>query len=132
MEGKDWRQVWEAWRDKTPCILDELFGGLLRSTVTCLGCKYESVTYDPFYDLQLPIKGVKGNIYAVLDAFLQKEFLDKKSYGCENCGKFNKAHKRMELVQLPRYLMVVLKRFSGVGSKIKQRVDVPLSLDLTQ
>lgn len=81
-QGKNIEEVWLSYRAKNPSIIDELFAGLMRSTVTCLGCKHDSVTYDPFYDLLLPIKGIKGDLVHCFERFLQKELLDKKSYGC--------------------------------------------------
>ena len=33
----------------------ELFGGQLKSKITCLACKYVSSTFDPFLDVSLPI-----------------------------------------------------------------------------
>ncbi len=73
LEGKDAPKAWEIYRSFNPSVIDELFCGLLRSTVTCGGCGFKSVIYDPFYDLSLPIKGVRGDIYACIDRFLSEE-----------------------------------------------------------
>ena len=73
LEGKSIAEAWNIYRFSNPSVIDELFCGLLRSTVTCGGCGYESITYDPFYDLSLPIKGIKGDIYTCIDRFLSEE-----------------------------------------------------------
>jgi ubiquitin carboxyl-terminal hydrolase 2 len=41
-----------SWHDST---IDDLFGGLLQSTLQCQTCKRESHCFDPFFDLSLPI-----------------------------------------------------------------------------
>lgn len=36
----------------------EFFVGQLKSTLTCTECRYRSLTFDPFWDLSLPIPSV--------------------------------------------------------------------------
>lgn len=38
----------------------DLFVGQLKSTLICQTCGYKSVTFDPFWDLSLPIPKVRG------------------------------------------------------------------------
>lgn len=38
-------------------MIQHLFGGCMRSDVTCLGCKTASVTRDPFVDIVSDIFG---------------------------------------------------------------------------
>lgn len=42
------------------CISLDLFVGQLKSSLICESCGYCSVTYDPFWDLSLPIPGSRG------------------------------------------------------------------------
>jgi ubiquitin carboxyl-terminal hydrolase 22/27/51 len=37
-------------------IVDRVFGGLLRSDVTCCACGYTSTAYDPFLDISLDMR----------------------------------------------------------------------------
>ena len=53
-------------------------------------------------------------------------------YDCEKCKKRNKATKKFDLVRVPRYLLVVLKRFSGISSKIRSTINFPMELDLSK
>ena len=43
-----------SWRLFFSCI--DIFVGQLRSTLTCTFCEYKSYTFDPFWDLSLPIR----------------------------------------------------------------------------
>ena len=36
--------------------MDRVFGGLLRSDVTCCACGYTSTAYDPFLDISLDMR----------------------------------------------------------------------------
>jgi hypothetical protein len=35
--------------------IDEVFGGVLMSTIVCSACGYTSISYEPFLDLSLPV-----------------------------------------------------------------------------
>lgn len=48
-------KMWRAHRDKNSSVISDLFHGLLRSGVGCLECGFESVTYEPFVQLSLPL-----------------------------------------------------------------------------
>jgi ubiquitin C-terminal hydrolase len=52
------RAALEAWQRQgprqAPCV-DGVFGGLMRSTLTCLGCGHRSHRFEPFFDLLLPL-----------------------------------------------------------------------------
>lgn len=55
----------EAWNQHHACnqsIVIDLFHGQLKSKVSCLSCGHESVNFDPFSLLTLPLQ-VKHNIY---------------------------------------------------------------------
>ena len=41
---------------KETTVVNQIFGGFLRSQVVCLYCKAQSNTYDPFMDVSLDIK----------------------------------------------------------------------------
>ncbi|TMW92252.1 hypothetical protein EJD97_013300 [Solanum chilense] len=46
-------------RSSCPTFVDEIFGGRLSSTVSCLECGHTSVVYEPFLDLSLPVQTKK-------------------------------------------------------------------------
>ncbi|KAF8325456.1 uncharacterized protein EI90DRAFT_3019088 [Cantharellus anzutake] len=45
----------DGYQKRDDSIVVDLFQGLLKSTITCPGCSKESVTFDPFTTLSLPI-----------------------------------------------------------------------------
>ncbi len=46
---------WNAFTARNQSIIVDLMYGQLKSTVNCLTCGYESITFDPFLNLALPI-----------------------------------------------------------------------------
>ena len=49
-------------------IVERVFGGLLRSDVTCCACGYTSTAYDPFLDISLDMRcaALPDNILSLL------------------------------------------------------------------
>jgi ubiquitin C-terminal hydrolase len=80
-------EAWQIYKENNPSFIDNLFSGLMRSSVICNKCNYQSNTYDPFLDLSVPIKKKKGeNLENCLDTYFQKEFIDCE-YKCSSCKK---------------------------------------------
>ena len=48
-------EAWEQYKliDDSPLI--DMVAGQLASTLTCSICNFQSTTYDPFWDLSLPL-----------------------------------------------------------------------------
>jgi ubiquitin carboxyl-terminal hydrolase 2 len=57
----------------------DIFVGQLKSVLTCTHCDYKSVTFDPFWDLSLPIPSSSFstvNLHDCLKLFMSEEVLD--------------------------------------------------------
>jgi len=68
-------------------MIDTIFSGLLRSSVICQKCNYQSDTHDPFLDISLPIKRkLKLTLEQCLDSFFEPELIDC-DYKCSKCKK---------------------------------------------
>ncbi|CAL1287370.1 unnamed protein product [Larinioides sclopetarius] len=89
-------------------VITDLFAGQLKSTLKCMTCNNDSITYDPFWDLSLPIP----------------EY-------CEVCKKKTSSSKKIEVNKFPRVLVIHLKRFSAssYGQKLNMMIDCPLILE---
>ncbi len=133
-----------------------MFGGYLRSQVSCTKCKYNSNTYDPFLDLSLEVSGKKVNsLHDALTEFTRKETLDTDNkWKCSGCKKRVCASKQLTIYRPPLTLCIQLKRFSfgagfggfmqyqgfshyagkGMGrkggSKVQKRIEFPATLKL--
>jgi ubiquitin carboxyl-terminal hydrolase 2/21 len=54
------QRLWGTYRARTSGVVVDVFAGQLRSAVTCHACGNASTSYDPFWDLSLPLRGKKG------------------------------------------------------------------------
>lgn len=50
-----------------PCVVHRTFAGVLQSDVTCQRCSWTSSTHDPFLDLSLDIRNVRGRGMSIID-----------------------------------------------------------------
>ncbi|KAM6044713.1 ubiquitin carboxyl-terminal hydrolase 42-like [Theristicus caerulescens] len=112
-------------------IIDQIFGGFLRSRVTCLSCKAVSDTYEPFLDIALDIQAA-STVTGALEDFVKPEQLDgENGYKCSKCEQLATASKRLTIHRSSNVLTVCLKRFDPFsGRKIRKVVQYPESLDL--
>ncbi|XP_059690545.1 ubiquitin carboxyl-terminal hydrolase 42-like [Gavia stellata] len=112
-------------------VVHQIFGGFLRSRVTCLSCKAVSDSYEAFLDIPLAIKAA-SSVTEALEDFVKPEQLDGEScFRCSKCDKMVAASKRFTVHCAPRVLTVCLKRFEDfTGGKISKIVEYPEYLDL--
>ncbi|KAF8195626.1 hypothetical protein K438DRAFT_1718824 [Mycena galopus ATCC 62051] len=108
----------------------KIFGGRLRSRVSCNECGYNSDTFDSILDLSLDIHNMNG-VKAALRKFVQPDVLKgADKYKCEKCKKAVVAEKRFSIHEAPMILTVHLKRFTPMGRKIGNHVDYEERLTL--
>ncbi|KAJ3533085.1 hypothetical protein NMY22_g7477 [Coprinellus aureogranulatus] len=108
----------------------KIFGGRLRSRVTCQSCGYNSDTYDRILDLSLDIFKC-DTVKEALKKFVAIDFLKgADKYKCEKCKKPVTAEKRFTIHEAPIVLTVHLKRFSPLGRKIGHQVEYDERLNL--
>ncbi|XP_059690684.1 ubiquitin carboxyl-terminal hydrolase 42-like [Gavia stellata] len=112
-------------------VVHQIFGGFLRSRVTCLSCKAVSDAYETFLDVPLDIKAA-SSVSAALEDFVKPEQLDGENcFKCSKCDKMVAASKRFTIHRAPKVLTVCLKRFDHfTGGKISKVVEYPMYLDL--
>ncbi|XP_050841483.1 ubiquitin carboxyl-terminal hydrolase 42-like [Serinus canaria] len=112
-------------------IVYQIFGGFLRSRVTCFSCEAISDSYEAFLDVPLDIKAA-SSLTAALEEFVTPENLDGDNcFKCDKCKKNVAASKRFTVHRAPKILTVCLKRFDCfTGGKISKVVEYPEYLDL--
>lgn len=129
--------------------MHKIFGGRLRSRVTCQSCGHNSDTFDRILDLSLDIFRT-DTVREALKKFVAVDHLKgADKYKCEKCvsnsliyfllcdltafRRCNKpvnAEKRFTIHEAPIVLTVHLKRFSPLGRKIPHQVEYDEKLSL--
>ncbi|KAL8476267.1 hypothetical protein ACS0TY_028802 [Phlomoides rotata] len=109
------------------------FGGYLRSKIKCMKCSGRSERRDRMLDLTVEIDGNIHKLEEALTQFTKSETLggDDK-YKCNRCKSYEKAKKRLTILEAPNILTIVLKRFrSGNMEKLNKLVRFPEMLNLS-
>ncbi|KAI9513261.1 cysteine proteinase [Russula earlei] len=110
----------------------KIFGGKLRSRVTCDECHHNSDTFDSILDLSVDIHGV-DTLRDALRKFTAIDYLKgADKYKCEKCKRRVIASKRFTIHEPPVALTIHLKRFSPLGRKVGHPVRYDERLSLAQ
>ena len=121
---------WEKFFKNEYSIVIEQFYGQYHSIICCPDCGYESVTYQPFLTLQVPVPSTpdKVKIYDCFSLFNKTETLDiENQWKCEKCDDYRNATKKLSVWKTPDILTIHLKRFDKKTGKISTFVDAPLT-----
>ncbi|NXS84224.1 UBP42 hydrolase, partial [Erpornis zantholeuca] len=113
-------------------IVHQIFGGLMKSRVTCLSCQAVVDSYKAFLDVSLDIRVRASSLTTVLeDCVTPKELDQKECFRCIKCKKKAAASKRVTVHRAPRVLTLCLERADQrTGTKISKFVEYPEYLDL--
>jgi len=126
-------EAWKRYLRRDNSYLVDMFVGQLRSTLKCRECGYESVTFEPFWDISLPIPSKSGEVSLLdcFDTFTSEELLTGDEMPtCEQCKARRECSKRFSIYKLPKVLVLHLKRFSPTErfrQKLSTVVKFPLS-----
>ncbi|KDR83978.1 hypothetical protein GALMADRAFT_688867 [Galerina marginata CBS 339.88] len=108
----------------------KLFGGRLRSRVTCRDCGHNSDTFDRILDLSLDIFRCDSMRDALRKFVAIDSLKGADKYKCEKCKKHVNAEKSFTIHEAPLVLTVHLKRFSPLGRKISHPLQYDEHLSL--
>ncbi|CAL8104877.1 unnamed protein product [Calicophoron daubneyi] len=128
---------WRRYLSMDNSEIVDIFVGQLMSTLECAECGFKSTTFDPFWDLSLPIpKKPNVSLMDCLKLFTAKEDLDGNERPvCGRCKVRRRCSKSFSIQKFPRILVLHLKRFSGerFRSKMSLLVDYPVTeLNMTE
>lgn len=108
------------------------FGGYLRSKIKCMKCGGKSERHERMMDLTVEINGNICTLDEALRQFTGTEILDgENKYQCSRCKSYEKAKKKLTIVEAPNVLTIALKRFqSGKFGKLSKSIQFPEILDM--
>ncbi|XP_059637309.1 ubiquitin carboxyl-terminal hydrolase 16 [Cornus florida] len=108
------------------------FGGYLRSKIKCMKCGGKSERHEKMMDLTVEIGGDIGTLEEALRKYTGTEILDgENKYHCSRCKSYEKAKKKLTVLEAPNVLTIALKRFqSGKFGKLNKAIQFPEILNL--
>ncbi|CAD6585737.1 MAG: hypothetical protein TREMPRED_004229 [Tremellales sp. Tagirdzhanova-0007] len=93
--------------------IHRVWGGMIRSRVTCTRCSKSSDTFDSFLDLSIDVHPSKRTLLSMLHEFVREDRLEgDNKYHCGNCKSKSVATKSFKIARAPPILTLHLKRFS--------------------
>ncbi|KAL6634945.1 hypothetical protein ACP70R_027616 [Stipagrostis hirtigluma subsp. patula] len=115
-------------------MVKQVFGGQLKSQLSCCECGHCSETFEPFLDLSLEIDQV-DNLVDALESFTKVEQIgdSEDKLTCEHCNAQVCKNKQLTLDKAPDVIAFQLKRFTTLDNsieKIDKHVVYPSELDL--
>lgn len=128
------RESWAQFKLRNDSIIVDHCYGQLKSHVTCPVCNHESITFDPYLSLSLPLPvGGRGSgageqlkIESCFAKLTEREQLGpSEQWYCSKCKKHCQAYKRLSLWTTPDVLILHLKRFRySAGAFVhRQKID---------
>eukprot|EP00051_Salpingoeca_urceolata_P016784 m.225035 g.225035 ORF g.225035 m.225035 type:complete len:672 (+) comp18780_c3_seq5:116-2131(+) len=129
-------QAWATHKSLNDSVVVDFFQGQYKSTISCRTCGYQSMTFEPFTFLSLPLPKTASRV--TLTKCI-REFLDPErmhgqdTWRCPRCKCHREATKQLYIWKLPPILLVHLKRFSFNGpfrDKLNTEVDFSNTLHM--
>lgn len=119
--------AWNFYRRFENSAIVDMFVGQLKSTLDFTECGHKSVTFDPFWDLSLPIpRGTATSDISLDDcmrAFVSREMLDgDERPKCELCNQRRRCTKSLSIHRLPRILVIRKSRLLSVFATVSRHV----------
>uniref|UniRef100_K3YZJ7 USP domain-containing protein n=1 Tax=Setaria italica TaxID=4555 RepID=K3YZJ7_SETIT len=115
-------------------IVKDIFGGQLKSQLSCCECGHSSETFEPFLDLSLEIDQV-DHLVDAMESFTKVEQIgdSEDKLTCERCNAQVCKNKQLTLHRAPDVIAFHLKRFTTLDNsveKIDKHVVYPSEVDL--
>ena len=92
-------------------FIKDFFSGQQSSITKCLNCENTSEVFETFYNLSLDIETNSSLIYCLKNYFGKEILRSKDKFFCEKCNSLQEAEKKVNLIKLPKILIIQLKRF---------------------
>lgn len=128
---------WSQFFRKEYSLIMETFYGQSQTRISCKKCKASTVNYEPWGMLKLPIPGAEkaGSPAPTFQECLRANFATETldDYTCDTCKTRGVAEISHHLSNIPKYMIVTLKRFTNTGSKVRARIPYnPDLIDLSE
>jgi len=119
-------------RSKETNPLGQIFGGYIRTEVTCLKCKHTSTTFQHFQEIPLDIQHGSTLEDAMSHYFRRERLEGDNAYKCDKCKSKVPATKKFSIERAPNVLCIQLKRFGLMGGKMSKHINFSRQLNLNR
>ena len=103
-------------------LIDSLFTLHIKKNIICPKCNHISISNDNINKLYLSINSDK--LEDMIVNYLSEVLDDNNKYKCDKCNNYVNAKIIREIVKLPKYLIITLKRYSNQNNKINREINM--------
>jgi ubiquitin C-terminal hydrolase len=108
-------------KNKYSFIAELFFGQFINKIISIETDKSISKNFEMFNILNIPIHG--ATLYDSLAKYFEKEILESKVLN-EETGEYINVYKEIKLIKVPKYLVIVLKRYKNSFSETSKQVGM--------
>mgnify|MGYP002142710012 CR=1 FL=1 len=115
-------------------LIDCLFNLKMKKIIECPLCEHKSFTDETNNKLYLSINNLNHKSDLTFESLLQSymyENLDfDNQYKCEKCLNMCKATICRKIEKMPKYLIIVTKRYSNLNQKLDMSIQMPMKFNI--
>jgi ubiquitin C-terminal hydrolase len=114
-------------------LINSLFTIDIKKHIICPNCNHVSISKEYCNKLYLPIRSnsdptksnpIKSNLLTLIDEYTNETLDESNKYKCERCAEYVRAHLYREIISIPKYLIIVLKRYSNSNTKLNDQIQI--------
>ena len=109
---------------KFKTLVDSMFKIKINKEIICTNCNHISKSTDLDNKLYLTLDNNIDNLNDLIQNYKYEILDDDNKYKCEKCHKYNNAIIKKDILKLPKYLIITLKRYSNLNSKINNQIQM--------
>lgn len=129
-------ESWKLYLSIENSKIVELFVGQLRSVLHFSTCGHDSITFEVFWDISLPLAN-RGDSMGIIqlsqciEYFMREEVLEGDEMPvCTKCNIRRRCTKRYSIEKFPKVLVLHLKRF-GPNDRFRHKLGQPVDFPIT-
>lgn len=103
-------------------IITELFYSYNKQIVICSKCNYKSET--PVIMNMMPLDIENTTEASLKRVYEEEEIAGPEAWKCDSCGYNKLSKKKLEVLAVPKILILYLKRFRAYGSKNNKNIKI--------
>ena len=108
--------------------ISKVYEGFYSSSLTNNYDNKSSITFEPFFYVNLTIPDYTDTLENCLSKFTEKEKLD--DYNSDNYDNNVIFHKQISFLKLPKDLIIIFKRFENTSTKKTTSIKYPFKLNM--
>jgi ubiquitin C-terminal hydrolase len=113
-------------------LIDNLFTIKIKKILTCPNCSYCSESNDDINKLYLAIDSSDSeqNLENLIQKYLFETLDQDNRWKCDKCHNMVQATISRQIIKVPKYLIITLKRYDKFNNKINTSTNMPDNIDL--